>query len=125
MTTFSNVIRGVAIGDAWGDRVEFMQIGQIVKDNPKGPELPAHLRITDDTQMTLFLADALDLAYQADLGIEDTKQAIITAYLDYYRDPDTGSRAPGITVMGSLGRLARRGSLAGGHQPHAPTGRAP
>lgn len=108
-TTFSNVIRGVAFGDAWGDPNEFVtSIGTLVDKDPKGPDIPTYLRITDDTQMSLFLADALADAYDGDLDEHQTKQVIIDAFLDYHDDPDTGSRAPGITVMGSLGNLSRR-----------------
>ena len=59
-STWKNVVRGVAIGDAWGDPVEFRKIAKIVRTNVRGPDLPDRLRITDDTQMTLYLADALD-----------------------------------------------------------------
>ena len=52
MTQFGNVLKGVAIGDAWGDPNEFRSIKAITQDNPMGPDLPDELRITDDTQMT-------------------------------------------------------------------------
>lgn len=103
-TTFSSVIRGVAFGDAWGDPVEFNRIEAIILNDPKGPELPERLRITDDTQMSLFLADALDLTRNGDMA--QVKDAILNAYLDYAEDPDSGSRAPGVTVMGSLRNMA-------------------
>ena len=102
---WKNVVRGVAIGDAWGDPVEFRKIAEIIRTNVRGPDLPERLRITDDTQMTLFLADALDLTSEASEA--DTKAAIEKAFLAYHGDPDTGSRAPGVTVMGSLGKIAR------------------
>lgn len=105
-TTFGDVIRGVAYGDSWGDPVEFSRIETITTQNGKrGPELPAELRITDDTQMSLFLADALDVSYDRGYNLFETQQAIIEAFLDYYEDRDTHSRAPGTTVMGSLGRM--------------------
>lgn len=101
--TFGAVARGVAFGDAWGDPVEFKSIESILKDGEKGPELPLQLDVTDDTQMTLFLADALDLS--ADDDIPAVKRAIMDAFRDYKSDKDTPSRAPGVTVMGSLGSL--------------------
>lgn len=104
-TTWKNVVRGVAIGDAWGDPVEFRQIADITRANYRGPELPEKLRITDDTQMTLYLADALDVA--RDGAVDEVKAAIQEAFLAYHSDPDAPSRAPGVTVMGSLGRLSR------------------
>lgn len=106
-TTFGNVIRAVALGDAWGDPVEFRRIADITRNNVRGPEIPDRLRITDDTQMSLFLADALDAA-GPDGSMQTTKDEIMDAFLGYYKDPDTGSRAPGNTVMGSLGKLSRR-----------------
>ena len=103
--TWTNVIRGVAIGDAWGDPVEFRRITEITRTNARGPEMPNRMRVTDDTQMSLFLADALDESVGA--SIADTQAAIEKAFLAYHGDPDSGSRAPGVTVMGSLGSIAR------------------
>jgi ADP-ribosylglycohydrolase len=104
-TTFGDVIRGVAYGDSWGDPVEFSRIETITKNDKRGPELPDKLMITDDTQMSLFLADALDLSREWGYGLFETQQAIIEAFLDYHDDRDTHSRAPGTTVMGSLGLM--------------------
>ena len=104
-STWKNVVRGVAIGDAWGDPVEFRKIASIIKDDLRGPDMPDRMRITDDTQMTLYLADALDLTSEA--SVADTQAAIEKAFLAYHGDPDSGSRAPGVTVMGSLGSIAR------------------
>lgn len=103
--TWSNVVRGVAIGDAWGDPNEFQRISTLTSNNPQGPALPGKLRVTDDTQMTLFLASALDDSWGG--TADEVKAAIQEAFLAYRSDPDTGSRAPGVTVMGSLARLAQ------------------
>jgi len=105
-STWSNIIRGVALGDAWGDLHEFASIGTIVKDNPMGPDIPATLRITDDTQMSLYLGAALDESW--DGTQEEVQNAIEDMFLTYYDDPDN-NRAPGITVMSSLGALKRGG----------------
>lgn len=104
MTAWQNMVRGVAIGDAWGHRLEFRKIEDITKDDPRGPELPEILEITDDTQMTLYLGAALDDSWEDD--IESMKAAIIESFLIYNRDPDN-NRAPGITVTGSLSALER------------------
>jgi len=106
MNAWSNMVRGVALGDAWGDKNEFRSIADIVKDNPMGPEIPRNLRITDDTQMTLYLASALDDTWGE--PAEVVKEAITQAYLTYAVDPDN-NRAPGVTVMTSLGRLKGAG----------------
>lgn len=108
-TTFSNVIQGVALGDSWGNPNEFQKISSITKNSPKGPDLPQKLIITDDTQMSLWLAAALDDA-GPDATIWETQEAIIDAFLQYHDDPMSGAlRAPGVTVMGSLGALSRNG----------------
>ena len=107
MTKLGNVLKGVAIGDSWGDINEFRSINAIIKDNPMGPELPDTLHVTDDTQMTLFLATALETARGQDMNL--TKEIIIQSYLNYYNDTlaNDGTRAPDSTVMGSLGKLNR------------------
>lgn len=107
MNQWSNVVRGVATGDAWGWPVEFRKIDAIIANNPRGHDLPEELEVTDDTQMTLFLADAL--AESWDAPMDEVKAAILKAFLAYYKDPDTYGRAPGNTVMGSLGKLSRSG----------------
>jgi len=106
MTTtniWGNVLRGVAFGDAWGDPNEFDSITRLLKENNGlGPDLPAKLRITDDTQMTLYLAKALNDSWGQDP--DQVRAAIRKEFLTYARDPQN-FRAPGTTVMGSLGRL--------------------
>ncbi len=93
MTTWQNVIRGVAIGDSWGDPLEFQSIKSLTHKNKMGPDLPKELRITDDTQMTLYLASALDET--RDGTMDEVKAAILKAFLEYDSDPDN-NRAPGI-----------------------------
>lgn len=106
MSYWSNVIRGVALGDAWGDGNEFDSILNLTRKNPQGPEMPRTLRITDDTQMTLYLAAALNESWGQDMAT--VKAAIADAFKTYQKDPDN-NRAPGMTVMSSLGRLNRDG----------------
>lgn len=102
-TTWQNMIRGVALGDSWGDRNEFRSISDLTRSDPRGPELPQRLRITDDTQMSLYLARALEQSW--DGGVDVVREAIVENYLTYNRDPDN-NRAPGATVTSSLNRLA-------------------
>jgi ADP-ribosylglycohydrolase len=66
--------------------------------------MPQDLRITDDTQMSLYLGRALDESWGADM--DTVKRAIMDRFLDYNVDPDN-NRAPGMTVTSSLNRLAR------------------
>jgi ADP-ribosylglycohydrolase len=108
MTKLGNVLKGVAIGDSWGDKNEFVMSIERLTDNgknPMGPELPKNLHVTDDTQMSLFLATALEAARGQDMAM--TKEVIQQSYLNYYNDrlANDGTRAPGGTVMGSLYRL--------------------
>lgn len=108
MTQLGNVLKGVAIGDAWGDPNEFVtSIQRLTQDNPQGPDLPEKLHVTDDTQLTLYLAAALEAARGQDMAM--TKEVIQQSYLNYYHDKlaNDGTRAPGGTVMGSLSRLNR------------------
>lgn len=101
---FSNMIRGVALGDAWGHHNEFRKIEDLTKNDPKGPAIPGLLGITDDTQMTLYLAQALDESWDQPMDV--VKKAIMEAFLAYNVDPDN-NRAPGVTVTGSLSALKR------------------
>jgi ADP-ribosylglycohydrolase len=94
------VLRGVALGDAWGNPNEFRSIQELTRTNPRGPDLPDFLEVTDDTQMTLFLARALNASAGAD--IPTVQKAIAEQFLAYLHDPDFSSRAPGITVTGAL-----------------------
>src|ERR1700761_9493642 len=103
MTKLGNVLKGVAIGDSWGDKNEFIMSIERLTDNgknPMGPELPDNLHVTDDTQMTLFLATALEAARGQDMAM--TKEIIQQSYLNYYNDRlcFDGTRAPGGTVTG-------------------------
>jgi len=93
-----NVIRGVAYGDAWGVPNEFESFAVLDKTRP---EVPSHLNISDDTQMSLFLAKAISEARTVD----EIKANINREFLNYLHDPDFSSGTPGMTVTGSLRRL--------------------
>lgn len=101
-SAWPGVVRGVAYGDAWGYKNEFQTIEALIRDNPVGPSIPKEMIITDDTQMTLYLAAALDESWDKDMAT--VKAAINEAFLAYAVDPDN-NRAPGNTVMGSLRNL--------------------
>lgn len=102
MTAWGNVIRGVAIGDAWGAPNEFYaheDISEIAKRDSN--YLPKILEVTDDTQMTLFLARALS----GSRGEAEIKAAVVREFSNYLHDVDFASRSPGVTVSGSLRRI--------------------
>lgn len=102
---WGNVLRGVAIGDAWGNPNEFYGIGQLTARDRRGVDAPEFLEVTDDTQMTLYLARALNGAAGQPTAV--TQKSIGEQFLAYLHDPDFAGRAPGVTVTNSLRRLER------------------
>lgn len=98
---YSNALTGLAAGDAWGYQVEFVKYGAM----PAYP-VPAPARtwiVSDDTQMTLALHDALlDVGDYDDIAA--VTDAIVRHFLLWQVDPDN-NRAPGTTCMGSLRNL--------------------
>lgn len=102
MTTWRDTLYGVAYGDAWGAPHEFDSYEVITeRHGPTGPDFPQHALITDDTQMTLSLADALHLTQGWVLaGVQDE---VVRQYLSWLQDPDnTSDRAPGNTCLSAL-----------------------
>ncbi len=125
---------GGAIGDALGYPVEFLSAEKIFSSNPNGlrrfvPSLDANPGvISDDTQMTLFTADAL-LTWLKTSPSNPRRRSLqdllVHSYLDWYTTQESffgeaslgvvGSallnerwlfarRAPGLTVMAALER---------------------
>lgn len=93
---WSNTLYGCAFGDAWGNTNEFVRYPALTRGNPFGPELPGKLIITDDTQMTLALARALNAA---DLDDRHSIQSqIVHEFVLWRNDPDN-NRAPGATCL--------------------------
>lgn len=99
---YANSLIGLAAGDAWGYQVEFTKYDKMPA-YPVAPP-PQIWRVSDDTQMTLALHDALvDAAGQLD-NIAAVTAAITERFLQWQTDPDN-NRAPGTTCMTSLTRL--------------------
>lgn len=99
---YSNSLIGLAAGDAWGYQVEFCKYDGM-PSYPVAPP-PQVWKVSDDTQMTLALHDALvDAGGQLD-NIAVVTAAITARFLQWQNDPDN-DRAPGATCMGSLDRL--------------------
>ncbi|WP_032385483.1 ADP-ribosylglycohydrolase family protein [Rhodococcoides fascians] len=99
---YSNSLVGVAAGDAWGYQVEFTRY----QNMPAYPVEPPSKtwRISDDTQMTLAVHDALcDVADPDDI---DAVTAALTARFQEWKASPQNNRAPGRTCMGSLSNLA-------------------
>ncbi|MFB9179148.1 ADP-ribosylglycohydrolase family protein [Dactylosporangium sucinum] len=99
---------GLAFGDALGYPTEFLPYDAIVRQHgPRGPrELPSRALVTDDTQMTLAVADGLVGALEEPpLSAERLEPLIRKEFLDWWRSPDN-NRAPGNTCMAACASMA-------------------
>ncbi|MBL8146617.1 MAG: ADP-ribosylglycohydrolase family protein [Anaerolineae bacterium] len=102
------VLLGAAIGDALGWPVEFSALGEIKeKYGPQGiQELPDPADVTDDTQMTIALAEGLlDAGVGADL--DEQMNAVgrrFVAWLHRQSEPEY-SHAPGVASMKGSARF--------------------
>ncbi|MGO9578935.1 MAG: ADP-ribosylglycohydrolase family protein [Desulfobaccales bacterium] len=88
------MVYGLALGDALGAPVEFWELKGIrERYGPKGiQELPTPALFTDDTQMTLAVAEALIAAGHQDLG--GIMEAISQEFVAWLRSPEN-DRSPG------------------------------
>jgi ADP-ribosylglycohydrolase len=88
------MIYGLALGDALGAPVEFWELKGIrERYGPDGiQELPSPALFTDDTQMTLAVAEALVAAGHQDLGA--IMAAISQNFVAWLRSPEN-NRSPG------------------------------
>ena len=94
------VFLGVAYGDAWGYPNERKSYADLLSDGPQGPGMPERLIVSDDTQMTLYLADALRSEV-------DLREAILEGWLAWLHDPDRrGWGEATITALKALDRGA-------------------
>ncbi|MBS2966219.1 ADP-ribosylglycohydrolase family protein [Actinocrinis puniceicyclus] len=100
---------GLAYGDALGKPTEFMRYDEIVAAyGPGGPQAlegdPA--LVTDDTQMTLCVADALLAALEEPpLTAARLEPQARVRFMAWAVSPEN-DRAPGMTCMQAIGRLA-------------------
>ncbi|MDQ2798973.1 MAG: ADP-ribosylglycohydrolase family protein, partial [Armatimonadota bacterium] len=98
---------GLALGDALGAKTEFIRgVREIqARFGPKGPTAPEGdpALVTDDTQMTLAVGEALAQAARpfAPETLEGPLRQAFVAWLD---SPDN-DRAPGMTCLTACGRL--------------------
>ncbi|MFC1850884.1 ADP-ribosylglycohydrolase family protein [candidate division CSSED10-310 bacterium] len=89
---------GLAIGDSMGRPTEFMTLAEIKqKYGPSGiQELPDPALYTDDTQMTIAIAEAL---VKADpLDVETIMHHVQAEFITWYHSPEN-NRAPGTTCL--------------------------
>ena len=100
------MLYGLALGDALGWPVEPLSLGQIRSTyGPQGiQELPEPALFTDDTQMTLAIAEALIEAGDRDL--EGFMNAVSRRFVEWLRNPES-YRAPGASCLYGASQLAR------------------
>lgn len=111
---YRNALIGLAAGDAWGYQVEFTSYAQM-RVRPV-PRPVGEWVISDDTQMTLAVDEALSRC--PNLGdIPAVTDALTASFISWQRDPDN-DRAPGTACMTAVGNL-RRG--ARWHDPNGAT----
>ena len=98
----SDILLGCALGDSWGRAVERKSLEVIQKEYGwEGVPLPeGDLLITDDTQMSLYLAEAL----AADAAVWDIPRRVCQAWVDWLDDPEN-FRAPGLTCLDAARKL--------------------
>jgi ADP-ribosylglycohydrolase len=99
------LIYGLALGDALGWPVEFMELPQIMAKYGRAgiTEPPDPALYTDDTQMSAAVAEALIEAGHTDLDV--LMGAVARHFIGWKRDPSTPSRAPGATSIRGVNAL--------------------
>ncbi|AOS61395.1 ADP-ribosylglycohydrolase family protein [Actinoalloteichus hymeniacidonis] len=110
----AGAIYGLAFGDAWGFGVEFASYQRILNVyGVRGPEFPSLAAVTDDTQMSIALAQALDdtarLGGLSPLRPTDLRKALLQRFLGWLHDPDN-NRAPGNACLTALYAVERLGT---------------
>jgi len=101
------LIFGLAIGDALGYPTEFMTLGRIKSDfGPDGitdyPKLPA--LFTDDTQMSIAVAEAL--IKTGDQDLETIMEAVKDECIKWRHSPEN-NRAPGNACLAGVSAMER------------------
>jgi ADP-ribosylglycohydrolase len=101
---FAGAVWGLACGDAYGDPIEFAHPPM----DGKGPVAPARFRVTDDTQMSIYVMKAIEAWDGEHLGL--LRQELAVEFDTWYDEQATGwARAPGNTCMSALAKLSRMG----------------
>jgi ADP-ribosylglycohydrolase len=100
---------GLAFGDALGAPTEFLPYDEVVRRyGPRGPrELPTPALVTDDTQMTLAVADALLSALEEPPLTAERLEPRLRGRFLYWWDSPENDRAPGHTCMAACAAMAR------------------
>jgi len=100
------VMFGLAIGDALGAQTEFMKLGQIRAKYGKDGirDLPDPALFTDDTQMSIAIAEAL--VKVGDKDIESIMKAVREEFIKWHDSPEN-NRAPGRTCLEGIAKMKR------------------
>jgi len=106
MDKAKGVIFGLAIGDALGWPIEFLQMPQITdRYGPEGiTDLPDPALFTDDTQMSIAVAKAL--LGNGEKDIDTIMAAIRDEFIQWLHAPDN-NRAPGRACLQGVSNLER------------------
>jgi len=106
---------GLALGDAWGQPLEFLQ-GQRVREHAVSLE-PGVFRWTDDTHMALYLAEALLSLDEGPFDEQALGDAAAAQWLAWRHDPLTPSTAPGGTCLRGMERFEASGDWRSSGDP--------
>ncbi len=100
------MIFGLAIGDALGKPTEFMSLKNIQsKYGPDGiQDLPGQALYTDDTQMTIAIAEAL--IKTGDQDLETIMDAVRDEFIKWRHSPEN-NRAPGNACLAGVSNMER------------------
>lgn len=98
------VLYGLAIGDALGRPLEFIPLSLIKQRyGAQGLcDLPTPALYTDDTQMSLAVAEAL--VERGDADLDSLMEAVAAHFIAWKNSPEN-NRSPGITCMRAIGAL--------------------
>ncbi len=108
---------GLALGDAWGQPLEFLQ-GRRVRTQPVSLE-PGIFRWTDDTHMALYLAEALLSLPPGPFDEQAFGDAVAARWVAWLHDPLTPSTAPGNTCLRGMQRFEATGDWRSSGDPRS------
>jgi ADP-ribosylglycohydrolase len=109
MVRASGCLFGLAFGDALGAETEFLSVEEICRRYPPhgSQEIKGNpALVTDDTQMTLAVGEALANATTAHLTAAILETPLRNAFIKWWRSPEN-NRAPGMTCLRACSRLAQ------------------
>ncbi len=100
------VVYGLAIGDALGRVTEFISLHRIKSTYGRDgiTDLPEPALFTDDTQMSVAIAEALIRAGEKDL--ETIMMAVKDEFVNWYHSPEN-TRAPGRTCLTGVANMEK------------------